>query len=141
MTKKLDVSGMVNELESSAFFQRPTPPPSAQASSTLAPAPVVPAQKQSTAVRVQPERTVTPNERTERTTERSNRSLLSELKSGVVEETRPTERYSFEIYTDMIPRIEEMQYRYKKRTGKKLSVSRIIREALEEYLVKAEKML
>lgn len=141
MTKKLDISGMVNELEGSAFFQRPTPPPPAPVAQPPAPAPVVSTPQKPTPVSAQSERTVTPNERTERTSERSNRSLLSELKSGVVEETRLTERYSFEIYTDLIPRIEEMQYRYKKRTGKKLSVSRIIREALEEYLVKAEKML
>lgn len=77
-------------------------------------------------------RTVAPNERTEQP------NALAELSEGVQETKRATERYSFEIYSDLIGKMEDLQYRYKKRTGKKLSSSRIIREALEEYLKKAE---
>jgi len=66
---------------------------------------------------------------------------MSELTEGVQENKRETERYSFEIYTDQKPRIDELQYLYKKRTAKKLSSSRIIREALEEYLTKTIRVL
>ena len=61
-------------------------------------------------------------------------SVLQEIKEGVKDERRPTERYSFEIYTDQKQKIEDLQYQYKKKTGKRLSASRILREALEVYL-------
>ena len=92
------------------------------------------------------ERTVKPNDRTERpngATERHDRtvdtqpSVLREITEGVKDETRPTERYSFEIYTDQKQKIEDLQYQYKKKTGKRLSASRILREALEVYLKEA----
>ena len=92
------------------------------------------------------DRTEKANERTERTnatTERLNRtvdtqsSVLQEIKEGVKDEKRPTERYSFEIYTDQKQRIEDLQYQYRKKTGKRLSASRILREALEIYLKQA----
>jgi hypothetical protein len=62
---------------------------------------------------------------------------LQEIKEGVKDEKRPTERYSFEIYTDQKQKIEDLQYQYKKKTGKRLSASRILREALEVYLKQA----
>ncbi len=68
-------------------------------------------------------------------------SLLTELTEGVDEQRRRTERYSFEIFSDQKERIEELQYQFKRKTGKKLSSSRILREALEEYLEKALKTL
>src|SRR5688572_187476 len=74
-------------------------------------------------------RTDTPHERTAQPngeTERS--SVVTELEEGIRESKRPTERYSFEIFTDMKEKIEDIQYRYKKKTGKKLSASRMIRE-------------
>lgn len=106
------------------------------------------------------DRTVTPNERTEKTnapterakrkkeprkrpvkpsgtSERINRTVFDDLELDSQDEKRKTERYSFEIYTDQKGSIEELQYLYKKRTGKKLSASRIIREALEDYLSRA----
>lgn len=98
-------------------------------------------------------RTVQPNDRTVRangTTERSDRtvthnndeaSVLYELKEGVQDDKRPTERYSFEIFTNQKQQIEDLQYQYKRKTGKKLPSSRIIREALSEYLKKALKAL
>jgi hypothetical protein len=81
------------------------------------------------------DRTDEPNERTAGTT------LLNEISEGAPDDTRPTERYSFEIYTDLKPKIEELQYWFKKRTGKKLSSSRLIREAIEAYLPKAMGLL
>ncbi len=77
-------------------------------------------------------RTGAPNGRTE-----SSSNVMTEMAEGVREEKRPTERFSFEIYTDQKPRIEELQYVYRKKTGKKLSSSRILREALEQYLDQA----
>ncbi len=68
-------------------------------------------------------------------------SLLDEITGGTPDHRRPTERYSFEIYTDQKPRIEEMQYRFKQRTGTKLLSSRIIREAIEVYLPEALRLL
>ena len=86
------------------------------------------------------ERTDAPSNQTSRandTSTRENRTVLDDLEQGIEERKRATERYSFEIYSDQKGSIEELQYLYKKRTGKKLSASRIIREALEEYLTKA----
>ncbi len=80
-------------------------------------------------------RTAVPNDRTVSST------LLNEISEGAPDDTRPTERYSFEIYTDLKPKIEELQYLFKKRTGKKLSSSRLIREAIEEYLPRAMGLL
>lgn len=96
-----------------------------------------------------PKRTVEPNVRTVRANgvnERSNRtveqsSVLTELAQGIDEDKRGTERYSFEIFSDQKERIEELQYQYKRKTGKRLSSSRILREALEEYLEKALRAL
>jgi len=87
-------------------------------------------------------RTVKPTVRTERAngaTERLDKqvSVLDEIKEGVKDDKRPTERYSFEIYTDQKGKIEDLQYQYKKKTGKRLSASRILREALEVYLKQA----
>ena len=85
------------------------------------------------------DRTVTPND----TTERSNRSpelssLLEELTGGLPETSRPTERYSFEIFKSQKQRIYDVQHDYLTRTGHKLSASRIIRDALAEYLDKLD---
>ena len=80
------------------------------------------------------DRTVRTNDKKESITKPT--SVLMELSQGVEEDRRPTERYSFEIFSDQKERIEELQYQYKRKTGKKLSSSRILREALEEYLDK-----
>lgn len=87
-------------------------------------------------------------ERVNGDTERSNRtvkeigkekSVLEEMNQGALEvNKRPTERYSFEIYTDQKQKIRDLQYHYEKRMGKRLSSSRIIREAIEVYLENAQ---
>lgn len=74
----------------------------------------------------------TPSPEDERAT-----SLLDEMQHGVDETTRPTERYSFEIYVDQKDQVRDLQYLYQKATGKRLPSSRIIREALDAYLKKA----
>ena len=78
------------------------------------------------------DRTGAPNDRTDTTA-----NVMTEMVEGVREEKRPGERFSFEIYTDQKPRLEELQYVYRKRTGKKLPSSRILREDLEQYLDQA----
>jgi hypothetical protein len=83
------------------------------------------------------DRAVAPNARTAT----PNASLLDEIAAPDPDDRRPTERYSFEIYTDLKPRIEEVQYRFKQRTGRKLSSSRIIREAIAVYLPEAMRRL
>jgi hypothetical protein len=158
MRKKLPTEAITNELAQSVFFQRPpldqpqepvekpvkakpkkphsppeprhSPPPSKSI-----PAIQKPAQEHINRTATPNERTVQPNGETERS------SVLSELEEGVRESKRPTERYSFEIYTDMKEKIEDIQYQYKKKTGKKLSASRIIREALEVYFKPLEEAI
>ena len=79
-------------------------------------------------------------ERSHRTVKESGRAknVLEEMNLGAIEvNKRPTERYSFEIYTDQKQKIRDLQYRYEKRMGKRLSSSRIIREAIEMYLESA----
>jgi hypothetical protein len=85
------------------------------------------------------ERTVIPNGYTERfnNTDKHITSVLQELADGINDDRRATERYSFEIFIDQKQLIEDLQYQYKRKTGKKLSASRIIREALETYLTEA----
>lgn len=68
----------------------------------------------------------------------TKKNLILELQEGSASQNkRATERYSFEIYSDQRRGIEDLQYQYKRRTDKKLSASRIIREALSDYLAKA----
>ena len=55
------------------------------------------------------------------------------MKHGVEKVKRPTERYSFEIYTDQKDKILEIKYQYERRTSKRLPKSRVIREALDLY--------
>ncbi len=95
----------------------------------------------------------TPNDRTHnrpnnRTVDRTDKrtvteepTILTELKEGSKETTRKTQRYSFEIYIDQKDKLEDLQYKYKKKTDKKISASSIIREALDIYLDKAKKNL
>ncbi len=90
-----------------------------------------------------PNRTGEPEQQPERAnapSNRENRTVFDELEQGRAETKRATERYSFEMYIDQKGSIEELQYLYKKRTGKKLSASRILREALEAYVQKAFRM-
>ena len=63
------------------------------------------------------------NDRTDKRTDNrtviEEASILTELKEGIKEATRKTERYSFEIYKDQKDKLEELQYKYKKKTDKK----------------------
>src|SRR4030043_291780 len=77
-----------------------------------------------------------PNGIIEKTKKRKRKSsLIKDIMHGpFVDTKRHTQRYSFEIYTDLVPRIEELQYLFRKRTGRKLPSSRIVREAIEVYI-------
>lgn len=75
-----------------------------------------------------------PNDRTgEQTNERAN-GIASEAVNKKSE--RATKRMSFEGYVDHEATIKEIQHLYYKQTGKDLPSSRVIREALDEYLPK-----
>lgn len=60
-------------------------------------------------------------------------SILERLKLGKSDAQEHTERYSFEIYRKQKEQIEDFLYEYKKKTGEKLSASKLIREALNYY--------
>lgn len=126
-----------------ALYQSSPPPaptdPATPAQSVAVPVKPEPVQPQPIpeASTVREDRADEPNDRTDA----ASASLLDEITEGAPVERRRTERYSFEIYTDQKPRIEEVQYRFKQRTGKKLSSSRIIREAIEAYLPEALRLM
>lgn len=153
--KQLNTTGIANELEQSIFFSSPAqglprvsedpredPGEDSGEQRNTPDSPVVasPVPEQQSPQAERTTRTVEPNGRTveeesrEESREASRGTLLDEITHGVKTERRPTERYSFEIYSDQIPHIEELQYLFKKRTGQKLSASRILREALEAYV-------
>jgi len=68
-------------------------------------------------------------------------TVMDEVQGGIVAPQRPTERYAFEIYTDQKRQLNRIRYLYEERTGKKLSASRIIREAIEPHLNALEDQL
>lgn len=134
MKKTYNTTGILNELKAgSAHFRteegdrQEKPQNNIQASDK---------KKQEKNGSVEPnERTVKPNGSEETQT---TPSVLDEIQSGGGEDNRiPTERYSFEIYSHQKEKIEDLQYHYKKKTGKKLSASRILREAIDAYITKA----
>jgi len=72
---------------------------------------------------------------------RENPSLIEEVTYGITQPTRKAKRFSFEIYIDQIQTIEDIQKLYFQKTGRKLSSSRLLREALDEYAKKAMELL
>ena len=152
MKKMLNTSEIESQLAGSVFFrkdkhpdlqanQQMSPVEKPQTSKTATKQETVPAKPREVAVK-QLEQTDTPNERTAQPNGEAERSsVVTELEEGVRESKRPTERYSFEIFTDMKEKIEDIQYQYKKKTGKKLSASRMIREALAVYFQKIEEAI
>lgn len=68
-------------------------------------------------------------------------TLMEEMRTGVQSSVRPTERYAFEIYSDQKKKLNRIRYIYEEKTGKKLSASRILREAIEPYLKELEERL
>jgi len=68
-------------------------------------------------------------------------TVMDEVQGGVIAPQRATERYAFEIYTDQKRQLNRIRYLYEEKTGKKLSASRIIREAIEPHLNALEEQL
>ncbi|MCB9177029.1 MAG: hypothetical protein H6648_07705 [Caldilineae bacterium] len=136
MSKTLDESAVANELKGSSGFFRPHTDRSKQTPGSKKPSRdfsdrsvrgnrgvTTPAQAERS------NRTPEPNGQPERS------SVLDELRNGVVEQPlRATERYSFEIYTDQKQQIQNAIARYQLKTGRRLSASRLIREALDALL-------
>lgn len=60
-------------------------------------------------------------------------SILERLMLGKSDTQEHAERYSFEIYPSQKEQMEDFLYEYKKKTGEKLSASKLIREALTYY--------
>lgn len=68
-------------------------------------------------------------------------TVMDEVQGGIIAPQRATERYAFEIYTDQKRKLNRIRYLYEEKTGKKLSASRIIREAIEPQLNALEEQL
>lgn len=66
---------------------------------------------------------------------------MEEMRDGMQSSVRQTERYAFEIYSDQKKKLNRIRYVYEEKTGKKLSASRILREAIEPYLKELEERL
>ncbi|MFE5295914.1 hypothetical protein [Streptomyces sp. NPDC056632] len=118
MTKKLDVDAITSDLEGSAFFpQRKNDPVlSGHAPITeLASVPVTPVRE------VPP---VRPNER----------AVVREAPKRIIT------RNSFETYEDQMDSLREIAY-LEKREGKVGSMSAMVREAIDDFLVKKKRTL
>ena len=140
MKKAINTEGILNELQGgSSFFKKDNQP---QNNTEVV---AVEEKVEKSVEESEPnDRTDKPNGYIERDGEKkvTSKSLLNELKTGVQDDGKPpTERYSFEIYTLQKQQIEDLQYLYRKKTGKKISSSRILREALDNYLKAAFKIL
>lgn len=108
-SKKLDPQIIMNELRGqSAFFKKEETPP--------------------------PPPPTTPNETESRRTEirTDNRS---EMRSQPFPTRRLTRRYSFEFYDDQITRVKGIKHDLEMQ-GERISMSDIVRDALDEYLNK-----
>jgi len=68
-------------------------------------------------------------------------TVMDEVQGDVYTPTRATERYAFEIYADQRKQLNRIRYLYEEKTGKKLSASRILREAIEPHLNALEEQL
>lgn len=150
MKKKLETSSIMNELqEGSAFFRDHTPSPAPATRSKQALPTTTPATSTKKSEQI-------PNTTQNRTVERSDRtkspngdmdnthstsSVLTSIDDPQDEDKRLTERYSFEIYTDQKEVINDAKYLYYKKTGRKVSSSELIRDALDIFLTRLMKKL
>ena len=137
MVKKLDDTAITNELKgASAFFTRPK----AQAMDDAVPdtGPIIDDAN---------DRTDEPNGSSERfadaqtdtVTGKSSTpelSFMDELHAAEKdnERERTTKRYSFEIFEDQIELLDELKYLYRRKSGRKLATSKILRDLIDERL-------
>ena len=142
MKKTLDTGSILNELqEGSAFFRGKTPPP--------APAePGQPTNARTTSNQSSPKSTKETQNRTVERFDRTDTStgsaespgsasaVLTSIDHPQPKSKRLTERYSFEIYTDQKETIDDAKYLYYKKTGRKVSSSELMRDALDLFLAR-----
>lgn len=145
MKKKLDTSSIMNELqEGSAFFRdhSPSPTPATEPEQTSPTnTPSTPAKKPAQLPKTTQNRTVERSNRTEAPNGDADNavsvsSVLTAIDDPQDGDKRLTERYSFEIYTDQKELINDAKYLYYKKTGRKVSSSELIRDALEIFLAR-----
>jgi len=135
MKKTLDTGSILNELqEGSAFFRRDT-----SSSAPATPTPSKPSSPKST--KETQNRTVERNDRTNepngpRDIPSSTSAVLTAIDDPQPANKRRTERYSFEIYTDQKETIDDAKYLYYKKTGRKVSSSELMRDALDLFLTR-----
>lgn len=137
MAKKIDEFSMVNELKgASAYFTDRKEP--------VAKVDRAPTKRRSVE---RNDRSVLPIDGTDRETggdpsTGDEHTVLSMLQDGPpVETKRQTERYAFEAYTDQKKRSRDISYRIERETGRRISISQIIREALDAHLDQLEVLL
>jgi len=135
MKKTLDTGSILNELqEGSAFFRRDT-----SSSAPATPTPSKPSSPKST--KETQNRTVERNDRTDTPNGSpdippSTSAVLTAIDDPQPANKRRTERYSFEIYTDQKETIDDAKYLYYKKTGRKVSSSELMRDALDLFLAR-----
>jgi len=135
MKKTLDTGSILNELQEGSAFFRGNPPSSA-------PAPRTPAKPPSAKLTKETQnRTVERNDRTDTPNGSSDipsstSAVLTAIDDPQPANKRRTERYSFEIYTDQKETIDDAKYLYYKKTGRKVSSSELMRDALDLFLAR-----
>lgn len=123
MTKRLDITAITNELEGSAFFPgRKTPPPSP-------PLQTVPEIKQAEELKPKVIKR-SQGEPKQSTPERAN-AKTPQHQNG----KRIITRNSFEIYEDQMDSLRKLSFQ-EKMEGKLGSMSAMVREAIDTYLLK-----
>ena len=135
MKKTLDTSSILNELQEGSAFFRGSTPSSAPAPHTTAKPPSAKSTKETQ------NRTVERNDRTSEPngspdTPPSTSAVLTAIDDPQPANKRRTERYSFEIYTDQKETIDDAKYLYYKKTGRKVSSSELMRDALDLFLAR-----
>ncbi len=145
MKKQLNTSSILNELEEgSAFFRRgdsASAPSEPKHPTPVSQKAVVPEEQSQTNTTIAQNRTV---ERSDRTAPPNGSpdsaapasAVLTSIDDPHDESKRLTERYSFEIYTDQKETINDVKYLYYKKTGRKVSSSELVRDALDLFLAR-----
>jgi hypothetical protein len=102
--KKLNIAGVKNELEASAFFS-PMPAKTAQA----APAPA-----------------------TERTAEANNETTKHRLNERTVERTKV--RHTFDVFSDQVTALKRIQLEREETSEKRYRMGDLVQEALDSFI-------
>lgn len=135
MKKTLDTGSILNELqEGSAFFRRDTSSSAPATPTTSKPPPAKSTKETQNRTVERNDRTATPNGSTN--TASSTSAVLTSIDDPQPANKRRTERYSFEIYTDQKETIDDAKYLYYKKTGRKVSSSELMRDALDLFLAR-----